>query len=374
MCIKRKGRTSNALYFKANLERNLRQLCNEVNARTYEIGKSIAFIVEQPVKREVFAADFRDRVVHDWVCMKLNPLFEQYIPENICSNRVNKGTLYAIKRVYSSIERVSEGYTKDCWIWKFDLKGFFMSIDKRILNAKLQAFIDEHYFEYDKDTLKWLVEKIIMHCPQKNCIRKSKPSAWRNLRSEKSLFTQDDYHGVPIGNLPSQLFANFLLSDLIFYLQENGFNECTQYVDDDVVVFTDKRKLLEFIPIFRTWLLENLGITLHPKKCYIQHYTKGVSFVGGLIKPHRMYISKRTRRKMKAKIHWIVYNNGGSLKDALASVNSYFGQTRQFYGYKLRLVATSELFKRFHKDIYFNNNCQKMIIVKRLKTRRHGHI
>jgi hypothetical protein len=44
---------------------------------TESIGRSIAFIVDRPVKREIFAADFRDRVVHHLVINKLNDLFEK---------------------------------------------------------------------------------------------------------------------------------------------------------------------------------------------------------------------------------------------------------------------------------------------------------
>ena len=177
-CIVNKGRTANAMYFTLNLEKNIRDLWRSINDRTYTIGRSIAFIVTYPIRREVFAADFRDRVVHDWICMRLNPLFEGYLPANMTSNRKGKGNLYAIDLVYDLMEEMSNGYTEDAWIWKFDLQGFFMSIDKRLLNSKLQKFIDERYFGSDKDTLKWLSEKVIMNCPQKNCIRKSPMSAW----------------------------------------------------------------------------------------------------------------------------------------------------------------------------------------------------
>ena len=46
---------------------------------TYEIGRSIAFIVTKPKKREVFAVDFRDRVVHHLVMLRLEPLFGREI-------------------------------------------------------------------------------------------------------------------------------------------------------------------------------------------------------------------------------------------------------------------------------------------------------
>ena len=365
MCVKNKRRTMNAMLFDINVERKIIQLWRNINDRTYEIGRSVTFIVEHPVKREVFAADFRDRIVHDYICMRVEPLIEARLPECMTSNRKGKGTHYAIENVAKGLRDVSEGYTKDCWIWKFDLKGFFMSIDKPMLNEKIQALIDSDYHGPDKEVLKWLTEKVVRHCPQMHCIRKSLPCAWIGLRADKSLFTQDRDHGMPIGNLPSQIFANYLLSGMVSFLRENCFETVTQYVDDVVVIHPDKNAILAFIPRLRTFLKDELGITLHPKKCYIQHYRKGVAFVGGIIKPWRNYVSKRTRRKMLGKIHWLTGNRDAMPSEKmLASVNSYLGHTRHFSAYKIREKAMEMMFGAFSKDIYFTNNIEKMAFIK----------
>ena len=363
-CLRNKRRTQNAMTFGVDVERNITRLWKDINDRTYTIGRSICFIVEHPVKREVFAADFRDRVVHDYICMRLIPLIERRLPDSICSNRKGKGTLYAINRVAESIRRVSQDYTRDCWIWKYDLKGFFMSIDKRLLNKKVQDLIDEDYSGKDKDTLKWLTEIVIMNCPQNNCIRKSKPCAWTGLRADKSLFSQDRWHGVAIGNLPSQILANFLLLIAVMYIFESGFEEETQYVDDGTVVHESREAILAFIPRFRAFLKENLGIELHTNKTYLQHYRKGVSFVGAIIKPHRIYPSSRMRRKMLGKIHWITKNTNITAQDALPTVNSYFGLTHHFAGYRLRERVAADLFRRYGREISFNEEYHKMIIHK----------
>ena len=76
-CRKNKRSTTNALAFELDYESKLVQLCNEINSGTYKIGRSIAFIVNKPVKREIFAADFRDRIVHHHIINKLNHLFEK---------------------------------------------------------------------------------------------------------------------------------------------------------------------------------------------------------------------------------------------------------------------------------------------------------
>lgn len=76
-CRHNKRNTANAIAFEIDYESKLIQLCNQINNGTYQIGRSIAFIVNKPVKREIFAADFRDRIVHHLIINKLNHLFEK---------------------------------------------------------------------------------------------------------------------------------------------------------------------------------------------------------------------------------------------------------------------------------------------------------
>jgi RNA-directed DNA polymerase len=52
-CRHNKRNTANAIAFEIDYESNLIQLCNEINNGTYQIGRSIAFIVNKPVKREI---------------------------------------------------------------------------------------------------------------------------------------------------------------------------------------------------------------------------------------------------------------------------------------------------------------------------------
>src|SRR5574344_2470983 len=91
-CRSNKRKTANALAFEVDYEHNLVQLCEDINNGTYQIGRSIAFIVDKPVKREIFAADFRDRVVHHLIIGKLNHLFEKQFINDSYSCRVGKGT------------------------------------------------------------------------------------------------------------------------------------------------------------------------------------------------------------------------------------------------------------------------------------------
>jgi len=60
---------------------------------------SICFNADKPVKREVFAADFRDRVVHHLIYSYISPIFEKTFINDSYSCRKGKGTHYGIKRI-----------------------------------------------------------------------------------------------------------------------------------------------------------------------------------------------------------------------------------------------------------------------------------
>lgn len=140
-----KRSTINALAFEAEYEKNLFRLYEDIVNRRYRIGSSICFIVDRPVKREIFAADFRDRVVHHLLYNYLSPIFERrFLPDSYAC-RVNKGTHYGIKRLNHFIRSCSENYQKECWILKLDIKSYFMSIDRSILFRKVENAIDKHF-------------------------------------------------------------------------------------------------------------------------------------------------------------------------------------------------------------------------------------
>ena len=120
-CRKSKRRTVNALAYELNFEKELVRLWKDINNNTYRIGRSIAFIVKEPVQREVFAADFKDRIVHHLIIDKINDLFEESFIQDSYSCRAGKGTLYGIKRVEEHIRACSQEYTRDCYVLKLDI-------------------------------------------------------------------------------------------------------------------------------------------------------------------------------------------------------------------------------------------------------------
>ena len=362
-CRRNKRNTHSEVLYELDGVRNTLQLADDVWNYRYVVNPSICFIVIRPTRREVFAADFRDRILDTWVAMRLEEIFEKHLPYYIFANRKGKGTGAAIKKVYNDIDICSEHYTKDAWIYKFDLQGFFMSIDKRLLWGKLKPVLEKEYTEWDKEWFMYVIEKRIFNHPQDNCIKVCEDKEWLPLAKNKSLFNQDYWHGLPIGDLLSQMLVGFFLTSFAEFLDSIGFKYISNYVDDFVVISPTKELILENIPKMREFL-KGMQLTLHPKKCYIQHYTKGVVFLGAVIKPHRLYPARLLRR------HSLNIKIERSPKKGIASINSYLGLLRQFTSRKLRRIIADKAFAKYHNKVYFSRDYNKMVVYKPKKEKK----
>lgn len=144
-CRKNKRKTASAIKFELDYESNLIQLHEAIMNRTYTVGKSIAFIVDRPVKREIFAGDFRDRIVHHFIVNELNPIFESLFIHDSYSCRVGKGTSFGIARMERFMRASSDNFRNEAHILKLDIAGFFMSIDRAILLSMVEDIIDTKY-------------------------------------------------------------------------------------------------------------------------------------------------------------------------------------------------------------------------------------
>lgn len=174
---------------------------------------------------------------------RLEPLFEAEFIQDNYNCRKNKGILYGVKRLHEQVRQCSENYTKDCYIAKFDFHGFFMSIHKPTLYKKLHEFITAYYKGEDINLLLYLVKKVVLHNPELNCIKRSPARMWDGLPENKSLFTTGKDYGMPIGNLTSQMFANFYINQFD-KLMLNKFHYYGRYVDDFFVIVRNKQEIL----------------------------------------------------------------------------------------------------------------------------------
>ncbi len=352
-CKKRKRSTQSCAEFEFNEAQNISDLWKDLNNRTYEIGYSTAFAVTRPKLREVFAADFRDRIVHHLVIMKTLPLFERNFIADTYNCRKNKGTLYGVKRIADKIQQKG-----DCWVLKLDLQGFFMSIDKTILRNRLKAFFFANYKGEDINEIWWLIEMIVMHNPEQKCIIKGDKKLLNALPQEKSLLKGDGTKGLAIGNLTSQIFANFYMCLMDEYLSTISTIEYGRYVDDFILI-GNKEDLLNILHTLQSWLWNSLLVKLHPDKIYLQHYTKGVAFIGAVIKPNRTYINNRTIGNCITLIkHYNKLNNEeieNNIEQFAQRYNAYMGFMAHHKSYAIRYKLWNMIDDKIKQYVYITN-------------------
>lgn len=215
-------------------------------------------------------------------------------------------------------------------------RGKFASIIE-LMDEMVDRFIVEYYKGEDIDDLRYLCRVVILHSPEKNCERHSPLSYWEKLDKNKSLFTNGEGKGVAIGNLFAQIFANFLLNTLDWFIENEGIEHHGRYVDDFYCIHKDKEKLLALMPKIRE-LLAKLGLRLNEKKFYLQHYSKGVEFTGSIVKPGRVYTCNRTITNFIAAVRRLnKANNERQVLHAVCSINSYLGLLRHTNEYATRI-------------------------------------
>lgn len=352
-CLRGKRSSKQAVEYMAIAHEDLVALAVEIWTGAYKPSVSTAFIVKYPKYREVFAAHFRDRIVHHWICLRLNPLFEERFRSqgNVSHNcRVGFGTKTAVQSVAEGMASVSDHYHKPAWIFKGDLVSCFMSIDKQILWHRLSIFITRRYHGDYKDILLRLTHITVFHRPELNCILNSDPALWEEMECGKSLFRNDAGKGEPIGNLTTQLFVNFLLSFLdayVIYLFRRRNFHYARFVDDFSIVCDDLDFLKKAIGLIELFLLHVLSLVLHKDKRYLQPVAHGVLFVGSYIKPGRIYLSNRVTGKFLMKAYGYsrkADREGLEAYDVIriqSSLNSYFGfcKGRQTYRIRMRVMT-----------------------------------
>jgi len=368
-CRRNKRKTASALVYEMDYESKLIALRDRINTRTYAPGKSICFVVTRPRYREVFAASFEDRIVHHYIALRLEPLFEQAFCPYTYNCRKGKGQLYGTNMLRQQIIECSDNYTTDCYIMKLDLRGFFMSIDKKILARLIDSFVDEAYQGDDKDDLRHLCQIVILHEPEKNCERHSPASYWNYLPANKSLFTNGEGKGVAIGNLFAQLFANFLLNSLDWMIEDLGIKYHGRYVDDFYMIHPDKTVLLSAVPRIREKLSE-LGLELNERKFYFQHYTKGIEFTGSIVKPNRVYTCNRTITNFIAAVRRL--NKAKDLRQAehaVNSINSYLGLLRHNNEYNTRKRVLMMIESQAYEYVYIKKNYRILALKNKYKKR-----
>jgi len=287
-CRKHKRKTLEAAKFEINFESKLLKLSTDLQNHIYKPGPSVCFAISDPKLREVWAANFRDRIVHHLLVGYLEPTWEKMFIFHSYACRETKGAHKAVKYLQKIIN-------PNLFYLQADIQSFFVSVNKNILFSLIKKYVKN-------PEILWLTEKIIYHDPTKNYTAKGDLNILGSIPIHKSLFDKNNY-GLPIGNLTSQFFANLYLNELDQFIKHQL--KCRyyfRYMDDLLLLHHSKSELLKMLEEIKKFVEINLKLKLHPKKQVLARVTKGINFCGYIIKPDYTLIRRRTIKKLKNKL------------------------------------------------------------------------
>ena len=330
---KAKRSTNDEQKFEVRLTENLLRLRDDILERSYHPSSGIAFIVHDPVRREIFAAPFRDRVIHHLLFNGVAEWWDRRLIHDCYSCRVGKGTLFGVQRFAKHVRAVTENYTKPAYCLKMDIQGYFMSLPREGLFERVCWGLNQQFPNKGPkyNIYKYLWKEIIFDNPVGMVQRRGNLKEWDILPKSKSLFGQPPGKGIVIGNLSSQLLSNIYLDKLDRFVKfDLGYKHYGRYVDDFFVIVRPEElaKAKRDLIVIRDFLT-SIGLTLHPKKTRVQEVRKGMPFLGMVIYPGRVVPGKRIMRNYRKTLMRVEQGNG-----QMDSLISYMGILKHVDGVK----------------------------------------
>lgn len=357
LCLKNKKRKLGTYKFvNDNLCENLMELVNELNERTYAPKTSNCYVITEPALREIYAAEFGDRVVQHFYMKEVEDILEEELVDGCCSCRKERGTDYALKLLKKYLIETSNYGKKDCFFLKIDLSGYFMSIDRKLVGEKFSKLIANKYKGKHKELLLYLTPLIFENNPALNCKYKCNRKM-REKVPERRKMKKKSVYGMAIGNLTAQAGSNLNLSKFDNYVvNELELKEYIRYVDDIVIISGNQRKLVDSLP----YILEKLKEThqtINMKKTKIDTAYHGVPFLGkvsypyGYQKPNKQVIIRTYQKAKKIKF--------SDEENLLAKTNSQIGCLKNYNCKKLIIGYEKTLSDDVKKILSFDiNECK----------------
>ncbi|MES9905747.1 MAG: reverse transcriptase domain-containing protein [Sedimenticola sp.] len=295
-CRRNKRNTHNALAFEVNQELNLLALLGELQDRSYRPGPSVCFVTRRPKLREIFAADFRDRVVHHLLVESLERYWERVFIHDSYACRKGKGIHQAVDRLQQYIRQVSANGSRRAWYLQLDIRNYFMTIDKAVLWRLLEPHID------DPDAL-WLTRLLVFHDCTQGHIYKGRSADLARLPPHKTLTRTAPGKGLPIGNLNSQFFANVYLNRLDQFVKHRlKCRHYLRYCDDFVLLSTNPDELATWREAIQAFLEEELLLKLNDKRERLRPVSDGIDFLGYIVRREYRLVRRRVVGNLFAKL------------------------------------------------------------------------
>jgi len=322
--IVNKKKRADVQIFSKDLLANILSLHDDLIHTTYKHAGYQCFNINDPKARVIHKAVVRDRLVHHAIYRILYPIFDEGFIFDSYSCRLDKGTHKAVRRLESFALKVSRNYTKPCYALKCDVKKFFNSVDHEILLKLISRKIS------DPDII-WLIEEVINSFNKSSSVqlelldlRKANRASARERERRRPTGAVLAGHGIPIGNLTSQLFANIYLNELDQFVKHTlKIKHYLRYCDDFVILSDNQEELQTIVGSIGEFLNEHLRLKLHPNKVTIRKLKQGIDFLGYVVLPYHTVLRTKTKKRMLKRVNE-------------KNLTSYTGLLDHCNGYKLR--------------------------------------
>ena len=281
------------LSFEKNFEDNVLELRNEILSGNVYVGEYEYFYIEDPKLRLICAASFKERVLHHAIMNICHQYFERNLIETTYATRPKKG-------VYQAIDHTRIAMRKYKYVAKFDFRKYFDSISHQILNKKLERLFKDK-------TLLDIMSKII------------------------GSYSKSEGKGIPIGNLTSQYFANYYLSEMDHWIKETlKVPEYIRYMDDFLVFSNDVDEIRGFASEIKKFANSKLALTLKPVIIVLSE--NGIDFLGYRVYPHKILLTQRSKKRfVKKNINYTSFLYGGYWSE-----NDYYDHITPLLSYTLK--------------------------------------
>lgn len=249
--------------FRKNYDDNISEIRKSLLSGDIQVGNYNYFKIFDPKERLICAASFRERVIHHAIMNVCHQYFERTLIYDTYATRIGKG-------VYKALDKAKHAASKFQYVAKLDYRKYFDSIDHEVLKEKLARMFK------DKELLNLFYSIIDSYCVVTG-------------------------KGVPIGNLTSQYFANYYLSALDHKVKEEL---CVpiylRYMDDILIMDNNREQLKAYVRYIQEYSDNKLKLRL--KEPIYRECRMGVQFLGYIVKPYRLQLNGRSKKRFRDKI------------------------------------------------------------------------
>ncbi|MBN1606057.1 MAG: group II intron reverse transcriptase domain-containing protein [Polyangiaceae bacterium] len=259
--------------FLVDIDQELVKLGREIRTREYAPQPGRPLRIRDPKPRWITVVPFRDRVVqHLLIAATLPALERRFAPQSYACRR-GFGT-------HRALQRARDWTRRRDFVLRLDIAKFFPSIDHACLKRMLLRVTEPPW--------RWLSDRFVdaPYCGERFV-------SW--FPGDGLLTPLEHPHGLSIGSLTSQIWANLYLSPLDHLLASHlGIGSFVRYCDDWLIWDDDPGRLREVLLRLEEHAA-TLRLKLHPRKTRLYRTTEPVPFLGFVLQRRGSAVSVRLR-------------------------------------------------------------------------------